>query len=95
MRARSTITDTAKIVPLTGFNAPISVAAYPGSGCTMSVEISLTENAAGDPANAKWIAWSKGTVSEDSLEVLLGPVTALRFTRVSGTNSCSADIVSP
>lgn len=94
MRMKITVASDPVVVDLEGSNAPISVGVYPGTGCSVKVEFSLTYKAGSDPANAEWFDWAKGTISSKDCDVLIGPVTALRFTRVSGGVACAADVVS-
>lgn len=94
MRMKISVAAQPVVADLEGFGAPISVGVYPGTACSMKVEFSLTNKAGSDPDDAEWFDWAKGTVSSKDSDVLIGPVTALRFTRVTGSVACSADIVS-
>lgn len=84
---------TAVVVNLARYRAPISVALTPGSGNTSLCEYSLTPNAADPSVTAQWSAWPSGTVSIATTDSLLGPVQALRFTRVSGSSSDTYTVV--
>jgi hypothetical protein len=77
---------------MTTHPVPISVAVYPGASSTLKCEISISENAYSDPANAHWFTWAKDVVGVDTIDVLTGPVTAIRFTRMSGSTTGYADI---
>jgi phosphoserine aminotransferase len=78
---------TATIINLLGTPGPYFVGLVPGSGCTNTVEISADEVAASDPANAQWVAWSKGaTNNAAAYDHILGPITAVRITRTVGSN---------
>jgi hypothetical protein len=59
---------------------PMTVVAIPGSGGSLSVEYQVT-------SGGSWIAWPSGTVVAKTVNVLNGPVFALRFTayHVNGT----------
>jgi hypothetical protein len=58
-----------------------------------SLELSTTLGAAATPASANWIAWNNGDVSTITQDVLYGRLTALRFTRVSGTNADTYEVM--
>ncbi len=52
---------------------PSTIAAVPGIGGTLLVEYQVADGGA-------WTAWPSGTVSSKTIDVLDGPVFALRFT---------------
>jgi hypothetical protein len=70
------------MVPL---NTRPSVAVHPGAGGTLAVDYSLSPISAvrGDTAN--WVAWTHGASATKRLEMLAGPVTAIRFTPAVAT----------
>lgn len=84
---------TPKVVNLARYRAPISVSLSPGSGNTSLCEYSLTPNAADPAVTAQWLPWPAGTVSIATTDSLLGPATALRFTRVSGVSLDTYNVV--
>lgn len=87
------VTATAKVVDTSDFKAPITITAIPGSGNTSKVEFSTTPGAAVAPASATWQAWGSGTVSSTTTDVFIGRLTALRFTRVSGSSTDTYEVV--
>lgn len=78
---------TAVVVDCYKLQPPITITVIPGSGNTSSVEASTTLDAVANPAGAVWIAWPAGTVSGASRDVFTGHLTALRFTRVTGSST--------
>ncbi len=88
-----TISDANPItVDLSQARPPISVTLVPGSGNTSRWEYSITQGAAVMPGTAVWQAGS-GDVTALTADVLLGPVQAVRFTRVSGSASDAYEVM--
>ncbi len=52
---------------------PATIFANPGAGGTLLVEYRISPD-------GTWIAWPAGTVTEDTVYLLNGPVEGLRFT---------------
>lgn len=88
-----TIAATPVVVNMSRYRAPCGVTLIPGSGNTSLCEYSLTPNAADPTVTANWRPWPAGTVSVATTDTLLGPVQALRFTRVSGASSDTYEVV--
>jgi hypothetical protein len=93
MRAHVAIDATPVILDVTTGIAPIHVGVAPGASSSLSVEYSLTERAAANPETATWFNWTPGTVSAKTAGIISGPITALRFTRASGSSQGLADVV--
>lgn len=78
------------MLDMRNLEAPFTITARPGVGGTMRVDISTSpnviQNIPGLPA-AAWTTWAKGTVSAIDVDMLNGPVSALRFvaTTADGT----------
>ena len=85
--------STAKTVDLTLIAPPYTITLIPGASNTSRCELSTTLGAAATPASANWIAWNNGDVSTITQDVLYGRLTALRFTRVSGTNADTYEVM--
>lgn len=79
-RIINVVVGTPEIVDLHGFPIPTSINCVPGSGGTLSVEWSMTKTAVSLPAEATWTAWTAGTVSIKTMDVLDAPIVALRVT---------------
>ena len=87
-----TVGATPVIIDCFTITAPVSVTVIPGSGNTSSVETTTSMNAVADPSNAVWLAWPSGTVNAATRNVSMGRLTAIRFTRVSGTSTDSYEV---
>ena len=83
---------TAVVVDCYHITPPITITVIPGSGDTVSVEASTSLGAVADPAGSLWIPWPAGTISEASRDVFTGHLTALRFTRVTGSSTDGFEI---
>lgn len=88
------VTGTPVVVDLSKNAAPYSVTLIPGSGNTSKVEYSVSPNAGTSPGSANWISWPSGTVSAITNDVYAGKLTALRFTRVSGSSTDTYEVMS-
>ncbi len=73
--------STAVTVPMLSVAYPATIAVVPGSGCSITCEFTV------DGAN--WSAWTNGTATAATVDVLDSAVKALRFARTAGsaTNS--------
>jgi hypothetical protein len=69
------------------FPFPMTVVAKPGASGTLLVEYSCTPNAAGLTTSATWLSWPSGTVSVNTSDSLVSPVTALRFTATTSNGT--------
>lgn len=87
------VTTTAVVINMENLAAPISVTVIPGSGNTSKCEISTTRQASESPGSANWQSWTPGTVSAITTLFLQGKVTALRFTRVTGSSADQYEVV--
>lgn len=63
---------------------PCTIAIIP-AGNTGNVFSSCSSNAEIDGETANWLEWAPGAVAIDTSDVLLGPVSALKFTATGGT----------
>lgn len=82
-----------KYVNLEAVKAPIGVAHIVGAGNISRWELSRTPGAAANPGSAHWFPSAAGDTSTSNEDVILGPITALRFTRVSGTATDTYEVV--
>jgi hypothetical protein len=77
------VVGTPYVLDMRNYEAPIPVKVRPGVGGSMNVEASTSVNAiqviSGLPA-AVWTEWTPSTVTENTDAVLVGAVSALRFT---------------
>ncbi|HWO99178.1 MAG TPA: hypothetical protein VNL74_00920 [Methylococcus sp.] len=81
------------VINLEAVDPPLTITLIPGAGNTSRCEYSTTPGAAGDPGTAAWIAWPGDVVSTPTTDVVVGPVSALRFTRVSGSSQDSYEVL--
>jgi hypothetical protein len=77
-------TGTPLVVPTSGRGA-VSVAVFPGAGCACLVEFQIT-------SGGGWFPWEPGQVTVATGRSILSRIRGVRFTRISGTNSCSAEV---
>lgn len=83
---------TPAVLDLSYQGAP-TVSLIPGIGNTSKCEATLTPGAFANPGAANWFPWSFGTVSVPTNSVFFGKVTALRFTRMTGSSSDTYEVV--
>ena len=81
------VDGTAVVIPMRQCNYPATVQVVPAGGDTVTVEYSL------DGTN--YVAWTNGAATATSIDVLDGPVQALRFTRSAGSGTTSRYTVVP
>ena len=81
------VTGTPFVVDMQGMPSGGTIKVIPGSGNTSRVEYSITPSAAANPGSSNWSTWPSGDVTTTTEDVLTGAVTALRFTRVSGSST--------
>lgn len=81
------------VVDLSSYEPPFSVGLTVGPGNTSRWEYSRSLNAAQNPAAAKWWPGSQGDVTSDTDDVILGTVTAVRFTRVIGSANDAYEVM--
>lgn len=81
----SVLTFAASVEDTQSYPFPMTVTAIPGASGTILVEYSTTPNAAGNAGAANWTAWPSGTVSAKTVDTLIAPVAALRFTATTAT----------
>ena len=62
---------------------PASVTLIPGAGNTSLCEFSTTS----ENLTPVWQPWPLGTVSAAANDSIIAPITALRFTRVTGSST--------
>lgn len=74
---------TAVVVSLAGAVLPLAVWVNPAEGDTVTVEYRIDDD-------APWQAWAAGAVTAYADDVLIGPVSDLRFTRTAGSGTTSA-----
>lgn len=79
--------STAVTVPMMEACYPATVAVVPGSGDSVLCEYTID--------GAAWTAWGNNTATAFSIDVLDGPVRALRFTRTAGSSATSKYLVIP
>jgi hypothetical protein len=87
---------SAVVVDTSNFAYPISVTVIPGSGNTSKCEFSTTAQAGVNPASANWQVWPDGTAGVVSAITsdYVNKITALRFTRITGSSTDNYEIVS-
>lgn len=87
---------SAKVVDLSSgnlFHFPITVTVSAASGDTAKVEYSTTPGAAQNPGAAIWMpSVNLSSVTATERETLPSPITAIRFTTISGTGTDTAEI---
>ena len=73
-----TVTTATPIVLTAGdsnsIEVPFTIGAIPGAGGTLAVEFQIVKD------STTWFAWTPGTVSAATADLLMGPVYAVRFT---------------
>jgi hypothetical protein len=79
--------STAVTVPMLSVAYPATVAVVPGSGCSVFVEYTID--------GGTWSAWTNGTATAFSVDVLDGAVKALRFSRTAGAAADSKYTILP
>lgn len=62
------------------FPFPLTIRAIPVPGGTVTVDTSVTPNGAGLGASANWEAWPDGAVTSMTSNIIVSPVSAIRFT---------------
>lgn len=90
---QGSVGSSAVVISLENAASPITITLVPGSGNTSKCEFSTTKQSSENPGSANWQAWTPGTVSAITTLFLQGKVTALRFTRVSGSNTDQYEVV--
>jgi hypothetical protein len=80
----SQFSDTPLTIATDG-RGPVSLAVFPGDGCTCLVEFQITQNGG-------WFPWEPGQVTTATGRSILSRIRGVRFTRVSGSNSCTAEV---
>lgn len=88
-----TVTATPVIVKTRNLTFPLTVTVVPGAAGTSKVEFTTSTEAEVDAATAVWQTWPSGTVAATTSDSLVSPVTALRFTRVTGANPDKYEVV--
>lgn len=76
---------TAVTVPMLSVAYPATVAVIPGAASSAYVEFTVD--------GGTWTAWSNGTATAASYDVLDGAVKALRFSRTAGAATCNYTIL--
>ncbi len=79
--------STAVTVPMLSVAYPVTVAVIPGSGCSITCEYTV--------CGATWTAWTNGTATAASYDVLDATVRALRFARTAGSATDSRYCILP
>lgn len=79
--------STAVTVPMLSVAYPATVAVMPSSGCSIYVEYTV--------CGTTWAAWTNGTATAFSVDVLDGVVRALRFSRTAGSEVDSRYCILP
>jgi len=69
---------------------PVTLYISPAGGGSARIETTLSTRALVEAGAAVWFAWSAGSVSVPTSQLLQGPVTALRCVSVSGAAFWSA-----
>lgn len=88
-----TTTSTAQVVDMTNRKYPATVTIYPQSGVVGTAEFSTTYDAANTPSTANWqVLGTASNVSTPQTITLSSPVTAVRFTRISGASAVIGEI---
>jgi len=86
-------TTTATAIDGTSKTYPLTVTVIPESGVLATAEYSTTPNAYLSPADAHWnVLNSASAVSTVMSTTLPSPVTAIRFTRVSGASAVIGEV---
>jgi hypothetical protein len=83
-----TVAGTPVVLPVRTY--PVSVTVIPGAGNTSLCEFSTTS----ENLTPVWQPWPAGTVSATTNDAIISPITALRFTRVSGSSADTYEVVS-
>jgi len=91
----STLTRvTPTVIDGTSKKYPITVTMLPQSGVTATMEYSTTPGAYATPALANWeVLAGASAVSAVTNTTIVSPVTAIRFTRISGASSVVGEVV--
>lgn len=82
------VAGTPVVLPIRSY--PVSVTVIPGAGNTSLCEFSTTT----EGVTPVWQAWPSGTVSAITSDSIISPITALRFSRVTGSNNDKFEVVS-
>lgn len=91
-----TATTMAQVVDVSNKHFPMTVSIYPESGTTGTAEFSTTPAAALSPSTANWqVIGTASAVSAPQTNTLYSPVTAIRFTRISGASAVVGEINYP
>lgn len=83
-----TVAGTPAELPIRTY--PVSVTLIPGAGNTSLCEFSTTSLS----KTPVWQPWPAGVVSVTTNDAIVAPITALRFTRVSGTSTDTYEVAS-
>jgi hypothetical protein len=88
-----TVTTTAQVVDVSNRHFPMTVSIYPQAGTTGTAEFSTTPNAYAASGVANWqVIGTASAVSAPQTNTLPSPVTAIRFTRISGASAVIGEI---
>lgn len=84
-------TSNALALPRSAGDEKVTIMAKPAPGGTALVQFTLDGYDDMDAGTADWLDWPKGGVTSDDADVLLGPVTGVRFTAT--TQDCDFRVV--
>ena len=88
-----TVGSTPAVIDGTSKEYPISVTMIPQSGVTGTIEYSTSPNAYAAPGSANWaVLGAASAVSAVTYSSITSPVTAIRFSRVSGASSVIGEV---
>jgi len=87
-----TFTTTASVLSMENQPWPYSVSVIPGSGDTIKIEFSTTQQAAENPGSATWQPVASGVTTITNYPSI-AKCTALRFTQTAGSNTDKYEIV--